>query len=658
MQKKRNPFNILSLLLNYLRMKRLLPAFGIALSSLAVSATANAQIWSQNFNTGLPTGWSMIKVDNNVPDGTVLAAEIVTKLTSQAWMTRYRAAGDSVMLTASKFSPAGKADRWLISQSFQVTSPNMVISWEEAESISGYGEDSLQIWVSPTAGTTTAAFTSKIYDYALNPYTENGGVLTYFRKGASLAAYNGQTIRVAFRENSTNKGAIRLDNVQTEIPANAIDAGVTAVIFPKIAVGSPTTTVTTTIKNNGANTLTSLQLSYKVDAGTPVTQTFSGLSIPPYGSANLTFSTAITSITLAAHTLTGTVIQANGVADPVASNNTMTVNFAGASGTVTRAGLIEEFTSSTCVPCAAFNLTFDPLLQTNNANVASSNFNVVKYQMNWPAPGNDVSYNNDGLARRTYYGVTGIPDHYTNGKFGGAGNQAEITASKTDAAFMSITGSYVVKGDSVIATAVVTPNFNMTGATTKVHMALAEKQYTNNGATTTQKQYYHVMRMMLGAGAGQTVSNWTAGTPQTFTYRAKYTVGTVSQMSNIFWSNPFNSNLIVFVQDDANKEVMQSKVIPAQWPTSVKEMTGVEAMNVYPNPATDVAHVVFSVKDATKVSLQVTDAVGRVVYTSDAAYTAGNQVVSIPTAGFSAGLYNITLRSESNTLTQRLSVVK
>jgi hypothetical protein len=32
--------------------------------------------------------------------------------------------------------------------------------------------------------------------------------------------------------------------------------------------------------------------------------------------------------------------------------------------------------------------------------------------MNWPSPGNDPSYNPDGVTRQNYYGVTGIPDVY------------------------------------------------------------------------------------------------------------------------------------------------------------------------------------------------------------------------------------------------------
>ena len=59
-------------------------------------------------------------------------------------------------------------------------------------------------------------------------------------------------------------------------------------------------------------------------------------------------------------------------------------------------------------PCASFNAVLDPYLSSLNTNEPGSGIVAVKYQMDWPAPGNDPSYNQDGETRRAYYGVTGI----------------------------------------------------------------------------------------------------------------------------------------------------------------------------------------------------------------------------------------------------------
>src|SRR5688572_13230202 len=97
-------------------MKKALLLGGLA---LGVASQAGAQLALENFNAGLPASWSMVKADNNTIS-TGLVARIQTGLASNAWMTWIRTTNDSAMLTASMFTPAGTADRWLISPSFTV----------------------------------------------------------------------------------------------------------------------------------------------------------------------------------------------------------------------------------------------------------------------------------------------------------------------------------------------------------------------------------------------------------------------------------------------------------------------------------------------------------------------------------------------------------
>jgi hypothetical protein len=634
--------------------------------SLLLGATSSfAQLPTETFNSGLPATWTMVKVDNNIPNSG-FSAPIPTVLASQAWMTRLNNTGDSAMLTVSWFTSPAKADRWLITPAFMVTDPKMIIQWLDIESISG-GHDSLQVWVSPTAGTSVASFTTKIYDAAASPYATNpsSGLLVFGTHGASLGAYNGQSIRIAFRDNSTDAGAIRLDNVGTTVMANLVDGAANSITFPKIVDKTSSTPVVVTVSNQAATTITSMQVNYVLDAGTPVSQTFTGLNIAPFGTQNLTFSTNIVNPTVGQHSLAMNVIQVNGAADPIGSNNTKTVNFAVATGSTTRGGLIEEFSSSTCAPCASFNQTFDPLVNTNNPNNGTSGFNIVKYQMNWPNPGTDPSYNASiGGVRRGYYSVNAIPDHFTNGAQGGNGDQAEITASKATTAYMTISNvTYFIKKDSLIATATVTPNFTITGGNYKVHMAGAEEHYFYNGAAATVGQYnfYHIMRNMLNAGAGQAVTSWTAGTPQTFRWAHQWQVGTVAQGSTTYWSHPYgDGELIVWVQDESDKSVLQSSATKASWPAGVTPLSqAISQAGVYPNPATDHTTIAFKLESNASVNMQVIDALGRVAYSvPEQKMNAGAQMFVIPTTSFAAGLYTIKVQADGSSITERFSVAK
>jgi hypothetical protein len=565
------------------------------------------------------------------------------------------------MLTTSLFNPAGTADRWLYTPQFTVNDPNMVLTWEDAAGISG-AIDSLEVWVSPSGGTTVGDFTQMLYQAPVGPY------LVYTTHGVSLGAYNTQTIRVAFRNHSTNKGTLRLDNVQSQVPANPLDASVETVIFPKILGTTSSNSVKAEIKNNGAQNITGLELTYTVDGGTPVSQIFSGLNISPYSSSTVTFSQQIVNPAVGAHTIAVNIVEVNTVADPVVGNNQGSAPFAVATQTAVRNGLIEEFSSSTCPPCASFNAVFDPLAVAQNANVPTSNFNVIKYQMNWPAPGNDKSYNAHGQARQLYYGVSGIPDHYTNGMPGGAGNLAEINASKTPPAYADITGSFTIHNNNTFdVTYSVTPYFTITG-NYSVHAAVVQRAFdldpNDPSQTTTQTHFVFAMRKMFPNGNGTAVSSTTAGTPITGSWMAQpfnvTNITTSSQNLNNFdwWAHPMNGDLVVFLQDNATGEILQSKSIAASWPASVPSIANDTKVLVFPNPATDRAVVSLNMVNSADVNISMTDALGRVVYTNSQSLASGRHDIIVNTSEFAAGLYNVTIKTEKGSLTERLSITK
>lgn len=328
--------------------------------------------------------------------------------------------------------------------------------------------------------------------------------------------------------------------------------------------------------------------------------------------------------------------------------------------------LIEEFTSSTCPPCKSFNQWFDPLLITNNANKSGSGLVVIKYQEDFPNnPPLDYSYNSFVGQRDAYYfsGSWGIPAHITNGAEGTGGDpssmQAEIDGCKGGDAKFAITGTYTVNNANAVEMNVtVTPTEDMSGTYT-VRVATAELYYENPDNVTGQLKYYHVMRKMYPGANGSPVTSWTANTAQTFTFSDNITVGNVTKGSTKFWDAPYNSNLIVWVQDETTKEVLQAQAIPASWPTNVKNVANVGHMVVYPNPTTDKVAVMFALNTASKVAVNVYDAVGRKVLSQpEQAMAAGAQNLTISTDALPAGTYVVKIETEKGAASQNLTVVK
>lgn len=479
---------------------------------------------------------------------------------------------------------------------------------------------------------------------------------------------NEDTFQLAFSYFDARKKLIGLavDDIRV-YNRTAGEVALQSVTLPQLMGGgfaSNGTVVRFAFDNTGSAPITGIEATYSIDGGTPVTQTFTSLNVAPGASAAQAFSTAIAGLTAGTHDLLVTITKVNGATDPYMDDNSGSASFLGSLQVKDRPCFIEEFTSSTCVPCANFNVGFDPLIEANNVNKASANFNIIKYQMNWPSPGNDYSYNAHGDTRKSYYGVSGIPDHYTHGLPGGSGDQTEIDECKGGITPIEITGSYTIMDkENLKASVTVKPLMDLNGNYT-LHVAAVEKQYENKFATTTQRDYIHVMRLMMPNGNGTKISSMTSGTNQDFNFTSKYTTWTdgvaVKQMSNTFWTHPMNSNLVVFLQDNNSKEVLQSFVVEAKWPTSVEEKNaGVTMADLYPNPATDQTSVVLSLEKQSNVQIHVIDAMGRVVFVKEAKQLApGTQTIDLPTREFAAGLYNVKIQTEKGGIVKRLSVIK
>jgi len=80
---------------------------------------------------------------------------------------------------------------------------------------------------------------------------------------------------------------------------------------------------------------------------------------------------------------------------------------------VARTLLLEQWTSSTCAPCAANNPTIDAFV-----NARFDSLVTIKYHMNWPSPGNDPMYAYNPTQandRRNYYGINSVPSVIMDG---------------------------------------------------------------------------------------------------------------------------------------------------------------------------------------------------------------------------------------------------
>lgn len=324
-----------------------------------------------------------------------------------------------------------------------------------------------------------------------------------------------------------------------------------------------------TLKNEGLTEINSFDIKYQIDNGDFITESVNAVSIGRGEVYLHTFAQAWTAIP-GNYDLSVYISNINGGDDDNNLNNTLVKSIHIASQTLANLPLFESFTSSTCPPCYTFNTsTFTPFLNTH-----SDEYAIVKYQMNWPSPG-DPYYNNEGGVRRTFYGVAAVPTLMTGGEVTGTNStslNANFTSHSSKDAFFEIeaTASYTDK--TVSASINVTPYITVDGFI--LHAAVVEKETTGNASTNGETSFKYVMMKMLPDANGTSVS-FEDNQTYSVSFNQDLTATKVEQMNDLM--------LVVFIQDPTTKDIFQSKMV------DITLNSGVDTENyfstkIFPNP--------------------------------------------------------------------------
>lgn len=91
---------------------------------------------------------------------------------------------------------------------------------------------------------------------------------------------------------------------------------------------------------------------------------------------------------------------------------------------------------------------------------------------------------------------------------------------------------------------------------------------------------------------------------------------------------------------------------------SIEEVAAVSGINVFPNPANNVANVSVELSTDANVEVNVTDLSGKVVYATDLGSVNGTQNVQLNTTSFTSGVYMVNITVDGAVSTQKLVVRK
>lgn len=633
--------------------KTLLTIPALAAMLLSAGPEAKAQEWLETFDSGIPGTWTLYNVDGLTPAAGV-------SYVNNAWVPRTIGSFKFIVST-SWYNPAGTADDWIVSPPFTV-SAGMFLHWDEYAPDANY-PDGYEVRLS-TTGNAVADFTTVLYSTGA---ANSDGFMT---KGASLAAYAGQTVRVAFRNNSNDKFLLYLDNIGAEIlPATDLKL---ALVAPAAGDASSYGTVGTgitlqgVVQNLGSSTITNYTVKYQEGAGAPVSYTASG-SIAPYGFATFTHSVPYSIPSTGAHNLK---VWVEAAGDAAHTNDTLATTITGVGFMPAKRILAEEATGTWCVWCTRGIIYMDSihnahgdkfsLVAVHNDDpmmVPAYDTYIGNYIGGYPSMVIDRDYEADPMYLFDIYNADKDKFAFASINF----STSTVTATSVQLP-VTVTPAVDLSGDYRLAMVLTEDDVQGTGSgwaqgnaysgsATPMHNAEFNFNTLPNPVPASIMKYDFVARSINPSpdGApGSLPATMTAGSNYNYTFNAPLNSG---------W-NVSKMRAVVMLIRNSDGVVLNTNTTGMA--LGVNDIAGnINNVSVYPNPARTQAQVKLELKEAAPVVITVSDAMGRVVYTHNNGNTAaGENFFTIPTANFAAGIYSVQVKTGTNSTVKQLSVVK
>ncbi len=316
-----------------------------------------------------------------------------------------------------------------------------------------------------------------------------------------------------------------------------LDLAITGTSLPAI-MPTGNLTVSMNVMNYGSTPITSVEASYEVSGMMPLGQTFD-VNIAPLATTTLTFDTPAALNVPGGYVVTLTIVKVNGQDDDVSDNNVLVKSVSIPMDNVQRIPMIEHFSSSTCGPCVNVNNQMATFCNNNPGR-----YTYTKYQMNWPGNG-DPYYTAEGGVRRTYYGVSGVPDIYLDGvgTNNAAVNQNTFNQHADEPGYFDVRGSFTVEGNNIHIFADVMPYVDIEA---RVYVSINEKVTYNNVGSNGETEFHHVFMKMMPDGEGSTL-DFSAGEMQRLEFTQDMSGTHVEEMSDLevsIWVQNYGSKYV------------------------------------------------------------------------------------------------------------------
>jgi len=629
--------------------------------------SANAQpIFSEDFSGPTPlSNWTLVNVDGRTPAANVGAI-------NNAWVV-LNAGGQPAALSTSWYTPAGVADDYMITPAITITANNYLFF--DAQAQDPAFPDGYEVRISTTVPTVAACSTVLL--------TVPAETSTWNSRNIDLSGYVGQTVHIAWRNNSNDMFVLAVDNIEVkEVIAN--DAGIQDVSIANSYTTNSTVTVSGTIENTGLNTLATVDVNWSIDGGVTVNTNSISPNTGSFGTTAFNHTITTTAVNPGAFTdLMVWTSNPNGIADSLNANDTLKTQFFVNNGTtVSRDVLLEEFTTAPCQFCPDGAVIVEQILATNPAVIAVGEHACFGTDaMTIPEASTYCSAFGSGaptacIDRVLFPGETTV----AHGRGTWAAN-ATTRAGVGSPVTVNVTGTYNTTNRQVNAD--VTANFvdYAVPGDIRVTLFVVEDSVTGTGSGYNQVNAYNTQVGHPYAGAGNPIVGfvhrhvlrdvyptndaWGDNTviptapllntnyvkSNTFTLNSSWKSKDVSLVAFVSYYNVNTNERVVLNAAEVKLNNLSTSVVEIQKDAS--------SLLIYPNPTADLSTVTFNLSSAQTVFLSVRDITGKEVINRDfGTLTAGVQKVSMNVSNLTNGIYFASFKIGEEVVTRKISVSK
>jgi len=604
---------------------------------------------------------------------------------------------DTFAVSTSWLKPTGVADAWLITPTINSIAANTVLMWDamspDATNLDGY-----EIYITTNTSSTPVVGDFSAANKVFNISAEKN---TWQKRGLSLAAYAGQNIRIAFRNNSTDKYQLWIDDIIVKNITNGYDASTSINNTYKYSSVGMTNVISATFKNNGFTPITSLQINYKVGSNPTISESQTLSSPLSYlDSKQLNFSVPYITSTPAYNSLKIWVTLINGFVDQQSNNDSISGSLIISSSVPPKKVLVENFTGAWCGWCPDGQLKLAEVALTNTNVVVASfhnddNMSIVSgenlmtdYATVFPSatidqyllPGNSevaVERNNWNTyisQRQTML----VPASVSLTAINYNASTRVITASVSSSFLADVKGDYrlnlYIKENNVfgaIADSLLDNGWNQYSFLYNIPSS-PYYQFGNYLNPTTfimgSNRYKHqyVIDTMLSGSYGVSGIIPLSGSTIGQTYTKSYTYTLALPTGTEYRYNEDNIYLIgVLTEFDVDSKKRTVINVAEKKLTASSEVVGIKDQPmkdfhfvIFPNPTTSICYLNYDLTKESEVTVSVYNMLGELVYSEVSYKSTGNVTQELSLKNLMQGNYSVEILINGLKTVKKLTVIK